>query len=266
MKRYGIVAAIVVVLALGVFAYPNAHRAFVYMREDAELRVHPSAETAFEYASLHFSAPKHPESYDVERAQKLYRKTIELDPDHPLAYLQLARTLFVTYHGAQALPLILVQIAKHPDASPSAYYMEALIYGYMSRYDEAAKAYQEFIRRVPDSAPAYNDLAWVLIKAGNPTDALSAAEKGLTYLPTSPWLLLTKTVALYDLGKYSDARDAAIKAVDASKIITRDQWALMYPGNDPDTIEKGIRSIQDAAVADLAKVEQALASSTPQTK
>jgi hypothetical protein len=66
------------------------------------------------------------------------------------------------------------------------------------------------------------------------------------------------------LGSLADALDTARRAVAASQNITREQWLTAYPGNDPRTAAEGIASLQQSALANMHRIEMAVAAGTVQ--
>lgn len=242
--------------------WQKVSRTATYAYEDTVLALQPSAQLAFELGNKHFRASD-ASSYDVERAKYLYFKAIELDVDHPMVLQQIARTSFVEGNIDGALTQINLQLDKHPDSNMSAYYIRALVYGYQKRYAEAALDYERVIAMDQTRWPAFNDLAWTYLQSDRPADALSAINRGLAIAPDNAWMLTMKAGILYELGRYQEAYDSILRGVEASKSVTTEEWVAMYPGNNPASIDDGIRELQQAAAENLTKIRLKLSSTTP---
>jgi tetratricopeptide (TPR) repeat protein len=246
-------------LALAFLCSPLAQR----LREDIVLARHPSAETAFAYGSAHFNAMD-ARSYDIARAEAFYTKAALLDPDMPYVFHELARIAFLRGDFGRALDLIDIQIIKHGESAANSYYVRGLIEGYMGKYEAAEADYAYFLQKDPDNWAAMNDYAWILLKAGKTEDALRVTARGVSVYPENPWLLNSLSIAQYELGSLADALDTAHRAVAASQNITREQWLTAYPGNDPRTAAEGIASLQQSALANMHRIEMAVAAGTVQ--
>ncbi len=257
----------VIVIVFCVFLFLSATgllRVAMYMFEDARLWARPSAEAAFQLANGHFST-MNPGGYDVQRAGLLYRETLRLDPHHSLARQQLARTLFVQGDIGGALIQINAQLNAHPDSNASAYYIRALVYGFMGLNVDAANDYRRYIELDPSGWYAYNDLAWILLKIDKTEEALSAVDRGLRVAPENAWLLTTRAATLYELGRYIEARDTATRALVATEKLTPEAWADMYKGNDPRSIAEGMAQFVQVNKNNLKKIEQKIAEMSSST-
>lgn len=241
-------------------------RLIVYAYEDVSFARHPSSQYAFELGNKHFNADGAPSHYDIKRAQLFYQKSLELDANHPMALQQLARTSFVRGNLNGALIQINMQLEKHPDSGPSVYYIRALIYGFQEKYEEAERDYRHYIVMAPDGWYAYNDLAWVLLKQNRPADALTEIDNGLALAMDNAWMLTTRATVLFELGRYREARDTAVRAAAAADKVTPEEWVAMYKGNDPASISGGIAQMQRANRDNLEKINAAIASSSPGKK
>lgn len=259
--RYEYIACAVLAVVVAVTGADTARRYATYAYEDISFARNPSAQYAFDLGSKHFNALYAP-AYDLERAKYFFRKAAALDVEHPMVFQLLARTFFVSGDNESALAQINMQLIKHPDSGPSAYYIRALIYGFTGRYAEAEADYRHFIELIPDSWPAYNDLAWILLKEKRPAEALKEIDNGLTHDPENAWLLIARSSALFELGRFGESHNAAQRAVTASEKVTAPEWADMYKGNSPDTIPGGIDALIAASRSNLQTIELKLAGST----
>jgi tetratricopeptide (TPR) repeat protein len=231
--------------------------AFVYAYEDARLVLDPSAERAHYYGIRHFDAHA-ASSYDVARAERMFKRALELDPSFPMVRHELARIAFLKSDFERALGLINKELDTNPDPSPSSYYVRALIKGFSKDYAGAAADYEKFFKIAPANWGAINDYAWVLMKAGLSDGALAALEWGLEEWPENPWLLNSMATALYEEGRYEEAREVASRAERAVETLTKSDWLDAYPGNDPLVADDGLQTFREAVAANKKMVETAL--------
>jgi len=231
----------------------------VHAREDAMLTFAPSAERAYEYGNRHFSALTEID-YDVARAKELYFVAARINPDHPGLQHQLARIDFLEGNYVRGLKRINREIRTHGDENPNALYVKALLLGFNGQYGKAAAVYEKYFSMTPANWGAINDYSWVLLKAGKPDAALEALEWGLAQWPKSPWLLHNKAIALYELGRYEEAADAAHSAARGITALTEHDWLMAYPGNDPMLAPQGLHSFRNAVLGNQVKIIERLAS------
>ncbi|HWO07160.1 MAG TPA: hypothetical protein VNM40_01095 [Candidatus Paceibacterota bacterium] len=241
-------AAIVILFSLSVLAP---------VLEDIEYARAPSAARAYEIAQTHFNAVDASE-YDILRAEYYFREALRLDPSMPLVRHELARIAFLRGLFSSALWLIDEEIRLNPEPSPSSYYMRALIKGFSQDYLGAVEDYETYFALAPANWGAINDYAWVLLKASAPSVALEALEWGLREWPNNPWLLNSTAIALFELGRYEEAREAASRAAAEVEHVTRAEWLYAYPGNDPLVAGEGLAAFQEAVRANLEKIEETL--------
>lgn len=237
--------------------------ALVTVWETVTFAVQPTAGRAFEYGERHFSATNG-DMYNIARAEYFFTKAADIDATTPYVYHELARIAFLRGNYLKALGLINLQISKHGETAPNSYYIRALIEGYMGRYDDAATDYEHYLQFDPRNWAALNDYAWVLLKAHRFQDAALATSRGLEDFPDNPWLLNSEATALYEMGHYSAALEAAQRAFKTAAELTEQQWLTAYPGNDPAVAHKGIATLQDSIANNIHIIEMRLASSAVQ--
>jgi Tfp pilus assembly protein PilF len=195
-----------------------------------------------------------PEEYDVDRAQALFEKTVQLDPKYPMAHHELARIYFLRNELDVAQLQIdkELEVNKHPD--PASYYVRALIEGYSANYSTAEKDYEMYFKVTPANWAGINDYSWVLLKDNKPAQAHAALTWGLKNWPTNPWLLSNDATALYELGRYADAATMAKKAKPFVDELTVQDWLIAYPGNDPTLAQAGLDNFKQTTQTDLTKI------------
>jgi tetratricopeptide (TPR) repeat protein len=206
--------------------------------EDLSLVFNPSAERAYEYGNRHFDAI-HPDVFNIDRAEHLFKKAYEIDPSQPYVQHQLARIAFLKSDFNAALDLINAEIAAGPP-SLSSYYIRALIRGYMDDFAGSAADYEIYLKEDPRNWAAINDYAWVLIKQGRHKDALVALDWGLLHHVGNPWLLNSKATALFELGRIEPAKETIDLAARSVASVTEELWMQAYPGNDPLIAKEGV--------------------------
>ena len=72
--------------------------------------------------------------------------------------------------------------------------------------------------------------------------------------PMNAWLLTSKASALYEMKRYDEAVPVATQAVASTQALTLAQWRSSYPGNNPETSQRGIATIRKAAADNLKKI------------
>lgn len=238
MQYLGVIAALIVV-----FAYGPTSAAFSYAREETMLTIAPSADRAYRYGSQHFDVWR-AKDYDLNRADRLFHRALQIDATHPFVQHQLARIAFLRGDFTLALIRINAEIRMHPN--PSSYYVRGLIRGFMGFYAEAAADYETFLHEEPTNWAGINDYAWVLLKQNRPGDALVATDWGLIYWSDNPWLLNSKATAHLEMGQLELAEEAARAAQEAVMHIGPTDWLQAYPGNDPLIAQEGILAFRKA--------------------
>ena len=221
------------------------------------VRFFPNAQRAFSYGVEHLSSDN-PGAYNIDLASYFFMRTLALDPKTPYLYHQLARIAFLQGHFGEAMRDINTQIEMYGTSTPNSYYVRGLIEGYAGDYDAAVRDYGYFLSVDPANWASANDYAWVLLKANKPKEAVVATDDALKIHPTNPWLLSTNAVALYEIGDYSAALISAKKAQTGATYMTANGWLLAYPGNDPQTAQQGIVTMQKSIQENIHKIEVAI--------
>lgn len=223
------------------------------VRYDIALTLMPSAERAYAYGVEHFDA-RDARAYDIERAERFFKKAAALDPAYPYVLHQLARIAFLKGEYPLALERIDREIEQSPRVSPSSFYVRGLIKGFAGDYAGAALDYETYLRSDPTNWAAINDYAWVLLKDDRPLDALVAADWGLIYWPENPWLLNSKATAHFELAQNALALEAASSAGASVGSVSEDDWLEAYPGNDPRVAREGVEALRAAIEANIHSI------------
>jgi tetratricopeptide (TPR) repeat protein len=176
--------------------------------------------------------------YDLRKAHKHFKKTLEINEQYPWANYQLSRVYFIQGDQVNALTYINKELLYHPENKRS-YYIRGLIYGYTGKLSDAVSDFKTFLEWKPTSWAGHNDLAWIYFQQGDFDNALDTAVSGLKHAPGNPWLLNSVGVSLKNLGDEESALAAFQKAKLSMETVTPEHWGKAYPGNDPDFYERG---------------------------
>ncbi len=221
-----------------------------YYRERAIYMTNPSAPKAYAYGLEHFDSAK-PASHNIDRAEYFFREALVQDPSYGHSHHQLARIAFLRGDFASARGEIDKEIALYGDSNPSALYVRGLIQGYQGAYSGAEKDFARFIGLSPEGWAAYNDYAWVTMKQKKYQLAINALQQGIEKHPGNPWLLNSYAVALHEAGLTPLAAKIAELAKAQVMRLTPEEWAAANPGNDPRIAGQGLKTFQDATIANL---------------
>jgi len=215
------------------------------------LFIAPSAALASEIANYYFNVEESG-VYDLVKARKYFEKSLELNPEEPLAWYQLARIDFLEGKSGEALQKANKQILLHGDTPQSVYYLRALIYGYDKQFREAELNFLLFLKWKPESWAAHNDLAWIYFQEGDFNSAERVAKEGLESNPQNAWLLNILGVSLLNEKRSSEAHDILVSAAAAAGKLSPLDWQRAYPGNDPAAAAKALQEMQNTIAENLA--------------
>ena len=224
--------------------------------EDVSFFIAPSAEKAYAYGAYHFDA-REAHAYDLNRSERFFYQAKNLNSQLPLVEHQLARIAFLRGDFFAALQRVDRELAREKPAAPS-YYLRGLIKGYMEDYDGAARDYKKYIESDPTNWAATNDLAWVYLKGNRPQDALDAINVIIDGWPKNPWLLNSKAIALFELGRLAEAYESAKAAETEVAKLSEQSWSTAYPGNDPLIAAQGLAAFKKAVRDNVHSIEVAL--------
>ncbi len=140
----------------------------------------------------------------VDKAIAAFRKVVDLYPDDPLANNGLGMAYgSIEEHEKSAA---CYEICVRQPGAPYLYYGNLVsTYSRMGRYDESRKLLEGYLKTVPDSAPAHDDLASVLTFEGKYDLALAEADKAFTLAPTDMNVMATAGEAAMLKGDFARA-------------------------------------------------------------
>ena len=111
-------------------------------------------------------------SGDVAEAETLFRRCLQLKPDHPTALRGLAAILFAGGKREQAARLLERAVEGAPD-NPEAWHNLGSAHASLRHFDDAVVAFRRAIELNPAQADLYYDLGRVLRAAGRDEEALA---------------------------------------------------------------------------------------------
>jgi len=145
-------------------------------------------------------------------AESTFSKAIELDPELPDGYLNLARLYLKSHQEQQAIDRLAPLLAK---TNLSAMLEVGEIEQSAGKYEQARDIYEKILTMSPESGPAINNLAYLYSEhLGNMDKALEVAEKARNLHPTDPNTADTLGWILFKRRQYSHALTLIQESVD----------------------------------------------------
>ena len=150
---------------------------------------------AYDYYLLGVETKERFTKEDLKKAQELFRKAIEIDPNFARGYVGLTHTydmeisLGFSDSIQKSMKNLLASARKaialdHYDGEP--HILLALYYKYLDDYDRALAELDQAVNLNPNSAEILALAAWVFTKAGLPERALKAIEQAVRLNPHYP--------------------------------------------------------------------------------
>ena len=203
--------------------------------EEKEQLTHKTTEN-FEAYDLFLQGLQHLNSdVNIQLAQDLYRRAIDLDPKFGRAYGALAVTLSRSYvRGSsdspdtldRALDLAQKAVALNP-YTPQTYWALGYVYLYKKEYDKAIDALQRAVTLAPNYADGYGLLALINNNLGQAKEAIRLIEKAMTLNPNYTWdYPYNLGRAYYAIDRYPEAVEALQKALARNPQASGARWFL----------------------------------------
>ncbi|MGD8925732.1 MAG: winged helix-turn-helix domain-containing protein [Thioalkalispiraceae bacterium] len=149
------------------------------------------------------------------RANEMYRKAIELDPEYGRAYGAYAVNMAMEYRrGWSDSPTVTLDRAlalakkavKQDDSIPQTYWALGFVHLARKEFDKAEQAAQKSIDVAPNYADGYGLLALIKSYTGQPELAIELNNKAIKLNPYYSYEYLnTYGIAYYTMGNYSEA-------------------------------------------------------------
>lgn len=144
-------------------------------------------------------------SQDLDKGKEAFQKAIDLDPGQVDAYVALARLCVTRGETEMAIAHYSQALEKDPDYLQG-YMAIGTIYEALGDGKAARRSYERLLAAAPDFVPAANNLAWLLLQAGDdPDKALALSEKAKGKLPGNPAVSDTLGAALLVNGEFASA-------------------------------------------------------------
>jgi len=250
-----VLVAVLVVLAGTVSLFFSATRMGV-VAGDYMVSLLLTPQDSYARGTYYFDAANS-SGYGLDRAATFFESALSKDVTTPYLYHQMARVAFLRGDFETARALIALELQRNAQPSPSSFYISALIDAYRGDYASSSDFYEKYLVYDPHNWAAINDYAWVLLKAGKAREAAVLTARGLEENPSSPWLLNTAAISLYEIGDIEGARMMARLAVEESQRLEARDWTRAYPGNDPLIAAEGIDSFRSSVIHNMHMIGSA---------
>jgi Tfp pilus assembly protein PilF len=191
-------------------------------------------------AYYYFDAGSEQKEYDIFRADRLYDRVLAIDPTIPWPWYQKGRIAFLQRDYEQALIYLDTFQAVADRPRPRAIYLQGVILGFLGRLEAALERLRAFYEIDSDSWYIYNNLAWVYFQLGQFDDMNIISATGLEMHPDNPWLLMNRSLALYNLGQTEPAKTFINQSYEQAARLSKVDWSTTYPGNDPAVASMGL--------------------------
>jgi len=196
-------------------------------------------------------------AYDLSKAKQSYELAIKLDPKTYLGHYQLSRIYFVQGDMEGAMREIDAEIAINK-GNFRALYARGLVHLTRNDLTSSEADFRNFIPWAPTEWGGYNDLAFVLSKAGKHAEAEQTIHTAMESVPHAeevPWLWNSLGLAELNQGKYKEAAVSFGKALPLAQKVTPKEWVRAYSANDPAAVRASIDAFNAAIEKNLAVAE-----------
>jgi tetratricopeptide (TPR) repeat protein len=143
--------------------------------------------------------------WDFEESERLFRRSIDLNPKYALAHLWFANTLLVNERFEEADAEARVARTLDPRSNVAIAFQGWFPY-WRGRFEESARRLEDAIRLTPDFGLAYYWLGLALARAGRDTEAVAALERFAGMLGRTPQAVSALAVAHALGGRGAEAR------------------------------------------------------------
>ena len=193
-------------------------------------------------------------------AEKAFRTSLELKPDHVKSLVNLGRVLLEQNRAADALPL-LEQAVELAPTSTDAYRVLGRAYHNLKRTDEAISAYQGALRQDIDDTWALNNLGLLYLETQQFAAALPPLARAVQLQADVSCFQNNLGMALEHCGQFTAAATAYEGAVDAAPGSVKAEQNLERVAALPD--EPGLPAVDLIALAQQFTVAPAVVEAAP---
>jgi tetratricopeptide (TPR) repeat protein len=208
-------------------------------RLDGAIEINPGEARLYEMRGrVRMGVSKGSQLVFAEEAEADFKKSIELDPDHVEAFIQLAQLYQMTDQVEAAIETYEKAVASESGNAGLLVVLGAL-YERVGRIQDAIRVYERATRIDPNQVIAKNNLAWLLAEHGPGDDAtldraLALASDAKERLPNNPfvadtlgWVLLKKNVPNAAIALFREAVEA-YRVGDPNRSFVRYHLARAY--------------------------------------
>lgn len=199
---------------------------------------------------------KIPALYNLTLAQLFFKGSVHPPLGKPALYshYQLSRTYFIRGELDAALTEVQKELEVYPE-NVRAYYILGLTYAYMDEEEKGIEAFSRFIEAYPESWAARNDKAWLQFRVGDFAGAIKTIEP-VVDIVDNPWVQNTYGTLLMNEKRYSEAKQAFLRAQRMTNMMTERSWGMSYPGNDPRIYGTGLKAMKISIASNLQLLEK----------
>ncbi len=204
---------------------PDAEAAPTAETAKAMAQANQQVASKSEEASLVAQANAFFDDGDYEKAQEIYRKLTEMDPNNAMYHISLGLILREMKRYEEALAEIQKAVNLEPD---NALYHDSLgtTLHAMKRYEEALAEMQKAVDLEPDNARYHNHLSIILHKMERYEEALVEMRKAVDLEPDNALYHCHLGLNLQKMEQYEEALAESQKAVDLEPDNARYHYSL----------------------------------------
>ncbi|RJQ36647.1 hypothetical protein C4552_02005, partial [Candidatus Parcubacteria bacterium] len=191
--------------------------------------------------------------------KRSFQRAVNHEPTILWGHYQLARIYFVEGNYARALEEANLELEGNPE-NLRALYVRGLVHAYRNELGQATDDFTRFTAWAPKEWAGYNDLAWVLSKAGQDEAARDTVLRALQEIPDAsknPWLWNALGVAELNLKQYPRAHAAFQNAQNLAAGLSEADWRRAYSGNHPAQAASGLAAFRAAIDENLRRSSNA---------
>lgn len=196
---------------LGVAEVNPPAECFISAKQSAKRAIELDRHLAEAYASLAFATWAY--DWDVDTAERLFQKSIRINPNFTKAYEWYAYML--TSAGRHDEALQRMQTAERLDpTSPAVAAMSGFCFYMARRFDKCLEKLYKALRLDPDHALALQGLGWVCARLGKPDEGIEGCRRSVSLSGKSSFNKTSLVLALAEAGKIDEARRLADEIED----------------------------------------------------
>jgi serine/threonine protein kinase/Flp pilus assembly protein TadD len=179
---------------------------------DARTRMHDAAERALSLdetlAEAHVSVATYEMwfGWDLRRAERHFRRALQLDPLLPMAYVWMGQLLAQRGRSAEGLAAAAHGMSVEP-LSPVVHTSAAFVHHLAGHHSDAVRILNGVLELDPGRPTALWILGWCQLALGNTTAAVATLEQAVESVKRNPWWLASLAFAYAEAGASVDARN-----------------------------------------------------------